>query len=294
MAEQTAGSYAVSIAVQINFGGMLKEKVEQALEFIRQRTDLKPKAGIILGSGLGPFADTLKNRVEIPTRDIPHYPQSTVEGHAGALIFGTHKDVPLLAVKGRTHFYEGYSIQEVTFVIRIMQMLKIPLLMVTNAAGSVNPKLRPGDLMLITDHVNFLFQNPLRGPAEFGQPRFPDMSDVYTRKFFSAIDRIALDRGIALKHGVLWVNTGPTYETAAEVRMVQRFGGDAVSMSTVPEVIVAAQAGMKVIGVSCITNYATGIVAQKLSHDEVTETANRVKEKFTQLMSGIIEILNLL
>ncbi len=271
----------------------MKEKVNEAVAYIRQFTDIHPQIAIILGSGLGPFADTLDGKIVIPTEKIPHYPKSTVEGHTGALVFGKHAGVNVLAVKGRTHFYEGYSINDVSFVVRIMQMLNIPLLVVTNAAGAASKRLQPGDLMLITDHINFLFQNPLRGPLVFGPPRFPDMSNVYTREYFDIVDQIALERGIALKHGVLWVTTGPSYETAAEVRMINRFGGDAISMSTVPEVITAAHAGMKVIGISCITNFATGISDQKLSHDEVTETAERVKEKFTQLVSGIIESINL-
>ncbi len=271
----------------------MKKHVEQAVKYIRQYTSMKPQLGIILGSGLGPFADTLEEKTVIPTEQIPHYPRSTVEGHAGALVFGKHAGVNVLAVKGRTHFYEGYAIQDVTFVVRIMQMLGVPLLIVTNASGSTNPRLQPGDLMLITDHINFLFQNPLRGKLEFGEPRFPDMSDVYTRKYFDIVEQIALDRGVALKRGVLWVTTGPSYETAAEVKMIHKFGGDAVSMSTVPEVITAVHAGMNVIGISCITNFATGITGQKLTHDEVTETANRVKEKFTNLVSGIIESVHL-
>jgi len=268
---------------------MNKAQVLEAVAFVRRHTDMQPKIAIILGSGLGPFADTLENSTVIPTETIPHYPRSTVEGHAGALVFGTHKGVPVMAVKGRTHFYEGYPIEQTTFVVRIMQQLKIPLLLVTNASGSTNLRVPPGSLMLITDQVNFLFQNPLRGPLEFGEPRFPDMSNVYTREYFDLVDQIALERGVALKHGVLWVSTGPSYETAAEIRMIRRFGGDAVSMSTVPEVIAAAHAGMKVIGISCITNYATGILPRKLTHDEVTETANRVNKQFTSLVSGIIE-----
>ncbi len=268
---------------------MNKAQVLEAVAFVRRHTDMQPKIAIILGSGLGPFADTLENSTVIPTETIPHYPRSTVEGHAGALVFGTHKGVPVMAVKGRTHFYEGYPIEQTTFVVRIMQQLKIPLLLVTNASGSTNLRVPPGSLMLITDQVNFLFQNPLRGPLEFGEPRFPDMSNVYTREYFDLVDQIALERGVALKHGVLWVSTGPSYETAAEIKMIRRFGGDAVSMSTVPEVIAAAHAGMKVIGISCITNYATGILPRKLTHDEVTETANRVNKQFTSLVSGIIE-----
>ncbi len=267
----------------------MNPKVQEAIEHIRKHTTAQPEIAIILGSGLGPFADTLQDKVVIPTAEIPHYPRSTVEGHAGALVFGKHAGVSVMAVKGRTHYYEGYSMSDVTFVVRIMQQLKVPILIVTNAAGSANPRLKPGDLMLITDHVNFLFQNPLRGPLEYGEPRFPDMSNVYTREYFEIIEKIAFERGIALKQGVLWANTGPSYETAAEVRMIHKFGGDAISMSTVPEVITAAHAGMKVIGISCITNYATGIIGQKLTHDEVTETANRVQEKFIKLVSGIIE-----
>ncbi len=268
---------------------MNKTQVSEAVSYIRKYTDMYPKMGIILGSGLGPFADTLDEPTVIPTGKIPHYPRSTVEGHAGALVFGRHKGIPVLAVKGRTHFYEGYAIEQTTFVVRIMQEFKIPLLLVTNASGSTNLRVPPGSLMLITDQVNFLFQNPLRGALEFGQPRFPDMSNVYTSEYFDLVDRIALERGVALKRGVLWVSTGPSYETAAEIKMIRRFGGDAVSMSTVPEVIAAAHAGMKIIGISCITNYATGILPRKLTHDEVTETANRVNKQFTNLVSGIIE-----
>ena len=268
---------------------MNKEQVLEAVSFVCQHTDMQPKIAIVLGSGLGPFADTLENSTVIPTEAIPHYPRSTVEGHAGALVFGMHKGVPVMAVKGRTHFYEGYPVEQTTFVVRIMQQLKIPLVLVTNASGSTNLRMPPGSLMLITDQVNFLFQNPLRGPLEFGEPRFPDMSNVYTREYFDLVDQIALGKGIALKRGVLWVSSGPSYETAAEIKMIRRFGGDAVSMSTVPEVIAGAHAGMKVIGISCITNYATGILSRKLTHNEVTETANRVNKQFTSLVSGIIE-----
>lgn len=267
----------------------MSTQVEQAITHIRKFTKLQPRAAIILGSGLGAFADTLEQKVKIPTTDIPNYPQSTVEGHFGFLVFGLHKGIPIFAVQGRTHFYEGYPIQDVTLVVRIMQALGIKALMVTNAAGGLNPRFTPGDLMLITDQVNFLFRNPLTGKPADGDIRFPDMSNAYSNEFFEPIEQIALKRNIALRRGVLWVSSGPSFETAAEVKMIQKFGGDAASMSTVPEVIVANQAGMKVIGVSCITNYATGISSQKLSHEEVTETANLVKEKFLALVSGIIE-----
>jgi purine-nucleoside phosphorylase len=266
----------------------MNTKVSEALNFINSHTSLQPKAGIILGSGLGAFADTLDDKIKIPAAQIPHYPKSTVEGHEGFLVFGKHKNIPLLAVQGRTHYYEGYSQKEITFVVRIMQAIGIKALLVTNAAGAINPRFKPGDIMLITDHVNFLFDNPLIGKAEFGEPRFPDMSNAYTQKYFNQIEQIALDCNIALRRGVLWVSSGPSYETAAEVKMIRKFGGDAGSMSTVPEVITAVHAGMKVIGLSCLTNYATGISSQKLSHKEVTETADLVKDKFLALVSGII------
>ena len=267
----------------------MNSRVTEALQFINKFNPPKPKAAIILGSGLGDFADTLDNAVKIPTNQIPNYPASTVEGHKGYLVFGYHKNVPLIAVQGRTHYYEGYSIQKVTFVIRIMQAIGIKMLLVTNAAGAVNPRLNPGDLMLITDQINFLFNNPLIGANNYSGPRFPDMSNAYDKKYFNFVEQIALKKNIALKRGVLWVSSGPSYETAAEVKMIQKMGGDAASMSTVPEVITAIQAGIKVLGISCLTNYATGISSEKLTHEDVTRTANQVKEKFLDLVSGFIE-----
>lgn len=267
----------------------MNTKLKQATDFIKKHTNLKPKACIILGSGLGAFADTLEDKIKILTSEIPNYPKSTVEGHNGFLVFGYHKSIPIMAVQGRTHFYEGYSIQDVTFVVRIARALDIKMLMVTNAAGGINPRFNPGDLMLITDQVNYLFNSPLTGTLDYGEPRFPDMSNAYSVEYFEQIEGLALQRNISLKRGVLWVSSGPSYETAAEVKMIQKFGGDAGSMSTAPEVIAAVHAGMKVIGISCITNYATGISSQRLSHEEVTETANQVKEKFLSLVRGIIE-----
>lgn len=267
----------------------MKTHVDEAVKFLRLQTNIQPKAAIILGSGLGEFADTLDNKIKIPTQTIPHYPKSTVEGHEGFLVFGYHKNVPALAVQGRTHFYEGYDIQQVTFVVRIMQQINIKMLLVTNAAGGVNPQLKPGDLMLITDQINFLFKNPLTGKNEFDGPRFPDMSQIYSPELVTSIEEIALKKELQIRRGVLWVSSGPSYETAAEVKMISKFGGDAASMSTVPEVITAVQSGIKTIGISCITNHATGISADKLSHSEVTTTANQVKEKFLSLVSGIIE-----
>lgn len=266
-------------------------ELNESIKHIQSITNIKPKLGIILGSGLGVFADMLESSQKIPTSKIPHYPKSTVEGHMGNLVFGTWKGIPILAVQGRTHYYEGYPIEKVTYIIRIMAELGLKLLIVTNASGGINPELSPGDLMLITDQINGMFRNPLIGPLKYGGDRFPDMSNPYSSEYFEIIERIALNKNIILKKGTLYTSTGPTYETAAEVNMIRKLGGDIASMSTVPEVIAANQAGLKVIGVSCITNLATGISPEPLSHSEVTETADKVREKFIQLVSGIIEQL---
>jgi len=267
------------------------EELNESLQFIRQQVDTCPRIGIILGSGLGVFADNLEEIQKIPTNTIPYYPKSTVEGHAGNLVFGSLFGIPVLAVQGRTHFYEGYPIEKVTYIIRIMAQLGIKILIVTNASGGINIKFKPGDLMLITDQINGMFRNPLIGSLKYGGPRFPDMSDPYAKEFFEIVNAVALKNEINLKRGTLYVSTGPTYETASEIKMISRLGGDAASMSTVPEVIAANQAGLKVIGISCITNMATGISSKPLSHEEVTETADKVRDKFLVLVSGIIKEL---
>jgi purine-nucleoside phosphorylase len=246
----------------------MNPQLQQSIEFIKQQIQIEPGIAIILGSGLGSFADELADKIKIPTETIPHFPKSTVEGHFGYLVFGTWKGIPLIAVQGRTHFYEGYPIEKVTYVVRIIANLGVKTLIVTNASGGVNPDLKPGDLMLITD-----------------------MSNPYTQKYFDLIESIAIENQIELKRGVLYVSTGPSYETAAEVKMIGKLGGDSASMSTVPEVIVANQENLNVIGISCITNHATGISPSPLSHEEVTETAKLVQKKFLSLLSGIIERL---
>lgn len=271
---------------------MPNPEIEESARFIRQKTNLKAKVAIILGSGLGSFADDLQNKQKIPTGEIPFYPPSTVKGHEGYLVFGFHLDQPVIAVQGRTHYYEGYSVERVTYVVRLLKALGVKILILTNAAGGLNVLFRPGDLMLITDQINFMFSNPLIGPEKYGPPRFPDMSNPYSRKYWKLVEQIALDANIPLKKGVLFASTGPSYETAAEVKMAAKFGADAASMSTAPEGIVANHAGLEVIGVSCITNMATGINANPLSHDEVTQTAELVKHKFIKLVSGIIKALN--
>jgi purine-nucleoside phosphorylase len=265
-----------------------KDKIKESLVFISRQTKISPQIGIILGSGLGDFADRLEDRIKISTKQIPHYPASTVEGHAGFLVFGTLHQKPLLAIQGRAHYYEGYDIAHVAYSVRLMSAMGIRLLIVTNAAGAVNPIFQPGDLMLITDQMNSMYRNPLRGPLSYGGEQFPDMSDPYNREFYPFVEKIAQCEGISLKKGVLLASMGPSYETAAEIRMIRKIGVDAVSMSTIPEVIVAKQEGMKIIGISCITNMATGITDKPLNHDEVRETAQKVHDKFIRLMSGII------
>jgi len=266
----------------------LAPELVKSVEFIKKKTAHESRIGVILGSGLGSFADNLEDKTIIATNQIPNYPKSTVEGHQGNLVFGYWESRPLIAVQGRTHFYEGYPGERVTFVVRLLKALQIDILIITNAAGGINPLFEPGDLMLITDQINFMFQNPLMGPLKFGEPRFPDMSKAYTPKYHNLIKEVATKLKINLKTGVLFTSTGPSYESAAEVKMAARMGADAASMSTVPEVIAANHAGLDVIGVSCITNMATGIKPHPLSHEEVTRTAELVKNEFIRLMTGII------
>ncbi len=272
---------------------VMRKNIQEALDYIKNRTTERPGIGIILGSGLGPFAEELQHKTIIPTADIPHYPPSTVEGHAGKLVFGKVEGVKVLALQGRIHAYEGYSLKQVTFPVQLMANLGVQHLIVTNAAGGLNPNFRPGDLMIIVDHINLMFDNPLIGPndPELG-PRFPDMSEPYNRRLIELAEKTALDLGIKVQKGVLIASKGPSYETAAEVRMFQRLGGDAATMSTVPEVIVAVYRGLKVLGISCITNLATGLSATKLSHEEVTEVAELVKGKFSSLVKEIILRMN--
>jgi purine-nucleoside phosphorylase len=269
---------------------MKTEQLKQSVQFLRDRIRSTPKIGIILGSGLGTFADELSDTTIIRCQDIPHYPVSTVPGHEGLIYCGRLETVAVLALKGRVHLYEGYSIQQVTYPVRVMAELGIRSLIVTNAAGGVNPRYKPGDLMLITDHINFTFNNPLIGtPPSDEEERFIDMSDCYFRPYQEIARQVAEKLNIRLQEGVLFVSKGPSYETAAEVRMIKILGGDAATMSTVPEVIRARQKGIKVLGISCISNMATGISDQKLDHEEVTLTANKIKEKFILLVSEIIK-----
>ncbi len=267
----------------------LEQQVRDAVNHIRRHVDGDCLIGLILGSGLGAFADQLSDAVRLPTPEIPHYPKSTVEGHAGELVIGRLHGKRVAAFKGRVHYYEGYSMTQVTFGVRILAQLGIDTLIVTNAAGGVNRLFEPGDLMLMTGHVNFFFDNPLRGPnVDAWGPRFPDMSAEYDESLIALAESIAREQRFPIRRGVYWGGMGPSYETPAEVRMVAALGGDAVGMSSVPEVTVARHHGIRVLGISCITNKAAGLSSAKLSHVEVTETADRVKERFQSLLGRLI------
>ncbi len=269
---------------------MKKELIMKAADHIRRKIGETPQIGLILGSGLGVLADEIENPVAIPYEEIPEFPVSTVAGHAGELVCGSLQGKPVIAMKGRFHYYEGYDMEKVTFPVRVMKEIGVEKLIVTNAAGGINPDFEPGDLMIITDHINNMGHNPLIGPnnPDLGV-RFPDMSEAYSREFRTLATGAAEEAGIKVKEGVYVANTGPSYETPAEVRMLRGFGGDAVGMSTVPEVIVARHAGLNVLGISCISNMAAGILDQPLNHEEVIETTEKVKEGFLKLVKQIIQ-----
>ncbi|MFK7696514.1 purine-nucleoside phosphorylase [Paenibacillus sp. HJGM_3] len=265
------------------------EQVEQAKQFIEEEIPYMPEIGLILGSGLGVLANAMEDVTVIHYSEIPHFPVSTVEGHAGELLVGTIQGRRAMMMKGRFHLYEGYDAQTVAFPIRVMKALGVKTLLVTNAAGGVNTGYAAGDLMLIRDHINLMYRSPLIGPNDtvFGV-RFPDMSQAYSERLRELAHTAASEEGIALREGVYAAMLGPSYETPAEIRMLRTLGADAVGMSTVPEVVAARHAGLEVLGISCITNMAAGILDQPLSHDEVMETAERVKESFLNLVNRII------
>src|SRR5688572_18217289 len=261
------------------------KQIQETVAAIRARHKERPALGLILGSGLGPYADTFEQRTVIPFEDLPHFPRSTVLGHSGNLVLGRAEGVPVAAMQGRVHFYEGYSMHEVVYPVRVLGALGIRRLIVTNAAGGVNLGFRPGDLMLITDHINLMGANPLVGPniRELGD-RFPDMSDPYNFALRERALKAAQESRIGLREGVYLGLSGPSYETPAEIRMFRMLGADAVGMSTVPEVIAANHMGIRVLGISCITNMAAGILPQKLTHQEVMDTTGRVKDQFVSLL----------
>ncbi|WP_246942371.1 purine-nucleoside phosphorylase [Bacillus pinisoli] len=269
---------------------MEKAIIEKSAQYIKEKMQATPKIGLILGSGLGVLADEISNPVQIPYHEIPEFPVSTVEGHAGQLVIGELEGVQVVAMQGRFHFYEGYSLNKVTFPVRVMKEIGVEMVIVTNAAGGVNTAFKPGDLMLITDHINNMSQNPLIGKNDpaFGV-RFPDMSNAYCPKLQELAKTVAGRIGVDLQQGVYLGNTGPSYETPAEIRMIRKLGGDAVGMSTVPEVIVARHSGLRVLGISCISNMAAGILDQPLTHDEVMETTAMAKASFLSLVKEVVK-----
>ena len=266
------------------------ERATEAARFIRAKAQGRsPRVAIVLGSGLGGVADAISDAVEIPYQDIPHFPASTVMGHAGKLLVGSCGGTEVVAMKGRFHFYEGYPMDEVTLPVRTFALMGIRSLILTNAAGGAAPGLSPGALMLITDHINLMGYNPLLGPNDdrFG-PRFPDMTAVYTPEYQEAAREVARDLGIELAEGVYLALTGPTYETPAEVRMMRMLGGDALGMSTVPEAIVARHCGMKIVAFSCITNAAAGMLNQEINHEEVMEVGKRAGAQLSELILNLL------
>lgn len=247
-----------------------------------------PRIAIILGSGLGQLADRIERATNIPYADIPGFPSSTVVGHAGRLVAGSIEACDVIALSGRFHLYEGRSAATAGLPVRVAHALGARVLFVSNAAGGVRATLRPGDLMLIDDQINLMWRNPLIGPIVDGDERFPDMSAPYDRELLSILREVALDVGVPVTEGVYAAVLGPSYETPAEVRMLRWMGADAVGMSTIPEVLTARALGMRVAGVSCITNHAAGMTAQPLSHHEVLEIGERVKEPFERLVRGFV------
>ena len=265
------------------------EKLTKCVESIRTKTDFKPEVALILGSGLGDYADEIQIEQTVDYTEIEGFPVSTVAGHKGRFVFGYVNQVPVVIMQGRVHFYEGYPMTDVVLPTRLMGMLGAKKLILTNAAGGVNVEFHPGDFMLITDHITSFVPSPLIGKNmdELG-PRFPDMSEVYSKRMREVIKETAAEMKIGLQEGVYMQFTGPSYETPAEVRLARILGGDAVGMSTACEAMAAHHMGMEVCGISCITNMAAGILNQKLSHAEVQETADRVAKQFKALITGII------
>jgi len=268
---------------------MYEQVIELVVQYLSERAPAPRPLGVILGSGLGAYADTVEDAVRIPFSEIPHFPASSVAGHAGVLVAGRLHGHAVALMQGRVHYYEGHDPDDVIFPARVLHGLGVRTLIVTNAAGGINPEYRPGDLMIIRDHINFMGFNPLRGRvAERFGPRFPDMSYAYHPELRALAREAAGRLGLAVREGVYLGLSGPSYETPAEIRMFRAWGADAVGMSTVPEVIAANQMGMRVLGISCITNMAAGILDQPLTHQEVLDTTERVKDQFTRLVDRII------
>ncbi|HPO17552.1 MAG TPA: purine-nucleoside phosphorylase [Candidatus Hydrogenedentes bacterium] len=268
----------------------LHECIQEAVASIRSVSNLEPKIGVILGTGLGSLADRIEVQARVEYKDIPHFPVSTVDTHAGELVLGQLAGKPVVALSGRFHFYEGYTLQQVTFPIRVAKALGIHSLVVSNAAGGLNPQFSAGDLMVITDHINFMGDNPLIGPNDdtLG-PRFPDMSEPYSRAYIAMAEQAALEEGIPLRRGVYLACPGPCLETRAEYRFMRTIGADAVGMSTVPEVIVAVHAGLKVLGFSAITDECLPDALQAVDIAKIIATANAVEPKLSRIVIKCIQ-----
>ena len=263
--------------------------VEDAAEFLLSGHGAAPDIAIVLGSGLGALADRVEGATTLPYAQIPHWPASAVVGHAGTLVLGTLAGRKVAVLSGRAHFYEGHDLRTVTFGVRVLGRLGVRTLVLTNAAGGINTSFQPGTLMVMDDHINLMGSNPLVGPNEdrFGV-RFPDMTEVYASRLRALADRAADDAGVSVRHGVYAAVPGPSYETPAEIRFLRTIGADAVGMSTVPEAIVARHMGMEVLGVSCITNPAAGVLPAPLDHDEVMKVARRVSGQFITLLEAVV------
>jgi purine-nucleoside phosphorylase len=268
------------------------DKVKEAADAVRVRVRQLPTIGIVLGSGLGDFANSLGESVSTPYADLPHWPASAVVGHEGRLVVGASKRKTIAALAGRCHVYEGHDLRTVTFAIRVLGLLGVKTLILTNAAGGINTGFTQGALMLIDDHINLIGNNPLVGPNDdrFGA-RFPDMTEVYSSRLRAIADQAARSVALTLPHGVYAALLGPSYETPAEIRYLRTIGADAVGMSTVPEAIVARQMGLEVLGISCISNMAAGVLPQPLDHSEVMATTRRVRGQFIGLLEAIIDRL---
>ncbi len=265
------------------------KRIEEGINYLQGKVIEDPRVGLILGSGLGELADEVGEGIKIPFSDVPHLPPSTVPGHSGQFVAGELNKIPVIMMQGRYHFYEGYSPQELVRPLRIMAGMGIKAVIITNAAGAINVNFNVGDFMFISDHINFMGINPLRGAnlEELG-PRFPDMSKAYDQELIQIGEKVGRQNGKITRQGVYTAVGGPCFETPAEIKMLGRWGADAVGMSTVPEVIAARHMGLRVLGISCITNMAAGTLPQPLSHEEVMEVGKQVKPEFKELIKGIL------
>lgn len=268
-------------------------KLKESLEYLSTQINIEPKIGLILGSGLGDLANEIENKIIVPYEKIPHFPQSTVAGHLGQLVVGDLMGQKVIAMQGRLHYYEGYSMQDITYPVRVMKKLGVEILIVTNACGGMNPELYPGALMIITDHINMMGDNPLIGKNldSFG-PRFPDMSRAYDTELIKHSKKAAEQVGIEVKEGVYAAISGPYYFSKAELRMLRLMGGDTIGMSTIPETIVANHSGIRVLGISCVTDMAIPDTLEPLEHEQVMAIANQTKPKFIKLIKQILKEVN--